>query len=65
MRFPWTSSATRREREAVKRAEEAKRLLAQVEQQWPKARAVAGETRTHRELNGWTDTVKTIFGGNT
>jgi hypothetical protein len=62
MRLPWTRRAQEREAEARRHAERAEQQLRQVRAQWPKTWRTASETRDHR-LDGWTETVKTIFGG--
>ena len=59
MKWPWVRRAEAAESEAA----EAERRLEETHRQWPEVRAIAGETRYHRELNGWTATVKTIFSG--
>lgn len=64
MRLPWTRRVEEREAEARHRAEEAERRLRDVRAQWPQARRLASESHQHR-LDGWTETVKTIFGGHT
>jgi hypothetical protein len=64
MKMPWTRRTQERTVEAERRAAAARRDLQQVREQWPMAIETASESRHHRQLNGWTDTIKTIFGGN-
>lgn len=64
MKLPWTKRADEREAEARRRAEAARRDLQHVREQWPNAIDTARQSRQHRQQDGWTDTIKTIFGGN-
>ena len=59
MKMPWTKRAEAAER-AVEKADE---QLADTRRQWADVLAVTGRAQQHRETNGWTDTVRTIFGG--
>jgi len=62
MKLPWTRRVEEREAEASRHAEDAEEQLRSVRAQWPKAYRTASETRGHR-LDGWTETITTIFGG--
>lgn len=59
MRWPWD----RRAEKAQRRRAEAEDQLEKVRAQWNDVRQTVGVTRYHRELNGWTNTVRTIFEG--
>lgn len=59
MRWPWQERQERAEAKACEA--EAKLRRAKVEHQ--AARKVAERSRQLQELNGWTSTVKMIFGG--
>lgn len=59
MRWPWQERRERAEEKA--REAEAKLRRSKVEHQI--ARKVADRSRQLQELNGWTSTVKMIFGG--
>lgn len=63
MKWPWNKGADERIQRAERNAATAERNLRKVEAQWGRVHEVAGEARLHRELNGWTTAVKTIFGG--
>lgn len=64
MKLPWTKRADQRAAQARHRAEAAERDLQKVREQWPETLRVAGVTHSHRQANGWTEAVKTLFGGN-
>ena len=58
MRFPWQHRADTEERHRL----DAERRLDAVRSDWaPVGRQVAA-IRRERELNGWTNTIRTIFG---
>lgn len=63
MTWPWNKHADQRIEAAERGAAQAEQKLRTIEAQWPRVHEVAGEARLHRELNGWTAAVKTIFGG--
>lgn len=63
MRLPWSKRVEERAEDARRRAEAAERELWKVRAQWPETLRIAGVTRGHRQANGWTETIKTIFGG--
>jgi len=58
-KFPWTRRA---EAEKAKRLEDEKRL-AEVRADWEPVRRHRAAVRKEVELNDWTRTAKTIFGG--
>lgn len=61
MKWPWV----RRAEDAEARVVDADEKLAEAQAKWPHVTRVTGEAMRHRELNGWTATVQTIFAGNT
>ena len=59
MKLPWVTRAERAER----RAAAAEKQRDRVKDQWSEVRALTEPLNREGELNGWTATVKTIFGG--
>lgn len=57
MRFPWQRRADRER----KKREAAEHRLAGVVGQWPEVHAAVAPLRRERNLNGWTDTIVSIF----
>lgn len=64
MRFPWTKQIDKRAAEAELQADAAAEQLQRVREMWPRTLEAATEAHRQRQLNGWTETVKAIFGGN-
>lgn len=59
MKLPWTKRAEAAEREAAVARERRDVVVAQ----WPEVRTVAGESRHHRELNGFSNIIVAVARG--
>lgn len=57
MRFTWQRRADEEQR--LRKTAEAQ--LAAVQSNWPEVEANAAELRRHKELNGWTGIVASLF----
>lgn len=57
MRFPWHGRAD----DAARQLAEIERQRERVQRQWPAVHAAVRPLRRERQLNGWTDTIVSIF----
>jgi hypothetical protein len=58
VRWPWS----RRNDEDAAALEDAERHLSEVRDQWPRVRAEAANMNRHREINGFTERIRTAMG---